>query len=146
MLRRISRSKASYPKQHPFAPTLTFLPSLPTALFTRTEHGALASCAPFLSSDWKYFKRNEPHFSFVNFYAVFLISLYHSVIDLEASMSHSSRNPASFSVLYDLSSNIALRAALSLLIEIITHFLWLSRAYRVVIRTKEFFTQKKSSY
>jgi len=78
--------------------------------------------------------------------AVFLISLYHSVIDLEASMSHSSRNPASFSVLYDLSSKIALRAALSLLIEIITHFLWLSRAYRVVIRTKEFFTQKKSSY
>lgn len=28
------------------APTLTFLKSLPTALFTRTEHGALASCAP----------------------------------------------------------------------------------------------------
>lgn len=28
------------------APTLTFLQSLPTALFTRTEHGALASCAP----------------------------------------------------------------------------------------------------
>ena len=27
-------------------PTLTFLPSLPPALFTRAEHGALASCAP----------------------------------------------------------------------------------------------------